>query len=272
MVGQLVDITDEADETIVAQASTVFQPESTDGTIDVDFGEVTLEAGHKYVVYEYLYTGEIPDQEENDKNHELPKDETPTEEHKDKHDKSQTFVVTTPETVDIPVEKKWADGASGEEAVIVLVKNGKETEKTLTLTEKNSWKGSFDNLPKYDEDGNEIEYTVDEETSNYDYEVESDGNGGYVVTNSPSSETVEVPVEKKWADGASGEEAVIVLVKNGEETDQTLTLTEENSWKGSFTNLPKYDGTGTENSYTVTEKTSTYLSTRSSPTARADTS
>jgi LPXTG-motif cell wall-anchored protein len=160
--------------------------------------------------------------------------------------------------VDIPVEKKWADGASGEQAVIVLVKNGEETDQTLTLTENNSWKGTFENLPKYDDDGNEISYTVTEKTSNYYYSVKSDGNGGYVVTNSPSTETVDIPVEKKWADGASGEEAVIVLVKNGEETDQTLTLTENNSWKGSFTNLPKYDANGKLISYTVDEKTDSY--------------
>ncbi|MGI6117744.1 MAG: Spy0128 family protein, partial [Bilifractor sp.] len=257
VVGRLMDVTDEDSETIVAQASKVFQPTETDGSVDVDFGEVALESGHTYVVYEYLYTGEIPDREENDKKNELPKDETPTAEHHDKHDKSQTF--TTTEITSVPVEKKWAEGVSGEEAVIVLVKNGEETDQTITLTEENSWKGTFENLPKYDENGNEISYSVTERTDTYNYTVESDNKGGYIVTNSDKPvETVEIPVEKKWADGASGEEAVIVLVKNGAETTQALVLTEENNWKGSFKNLPKYDDSGKEIEYSVTEKTNSY--------------
>ncbi|MGI6212736.1 MAG: VaFE repeat-containing surface-anchored protein, partial [Anaerovoracaceae bacterium] len=118
VVGRLVDVTDVNNEEIITQASEVFQPEAEKekGSIGVDFGKVSLEAGHKYVVYEYLYTGEISNQEQNDKDKKLP-DETPTAEHHDNNDKAQTFVVKeetptpTPETPSISTTVS-ADGES----------------------------------------------------------------------------------------------------------------------------------------------------------------
>jgi LPXTG-motif cell wall-anchored protein len=71
--------------------------------------------------------------------------------------------------------------------VIELVKNGEETGKTLVLNEDNNWKGSFKDLDKYDENGNEIEYTVKENTNSYQVVIESDGNGGFIVTNYPKN-------------------------------------------------------------------------------------
>jgi hypothetical protein len=88
--------------------------------------------------------------------------------------------------VNIPVEKRWALGASGESAVIELVRNGEATGQTITLTEDNDWKGVFENLPKYDNQGNEITYSVTEQTSDWLFTVTSDGNGGYIVTNYPN--------------------------------------------------------------------------------------
>ena len=160
------------------------------------------------------------------------------------------------ETVSIPVLKKWADGAQGDHATIELVANGEKTGKTVTLTEDNGWQDSFDDLQKYDSAGNEITYTVVEDAAVWNYTVESDGNGGYVVTNYPSTETVDIPVEKKWADGASGDQAVIELLRNGEATGQTITLNEDNGWQGSFDNQLKYDSAGNEIEYGVTEQTS----------------
>ena len=169
------------------------------------------------------------------------------------------FTVTnsqSEETVSIPVQKEWADGAQGDHATIELVENGEKTGKTVTLDESNNWQDSFDDLPKYDSSGNEITYTVTEDTAVWNYTVQEDGNGGFIVTNKPSIETVDIPVQKKWADGASGDEAVIELVKNGEATGQTITLNEDNGWKGTFSDLPKYDNNGNEIEYSVTEQTS----------------
>lgn len=162
----------------------------------------------------------------------------------------------------VTVTKKWADGASGDKAVIELLADGKETGMQLTLTEDNSWTASFTDLDKYDASGNEIEYTVKEITNDYNVTIEKNADGSFTVTNSPKedsdTETIDIPVQKKWAGGAEGDEAVFVLVKNGEETDQTLVLNEDNNWQGSFTDLDKYDENGDEITYSIKEDTSSY--------------
>jgi pilin isopeptide linkage protein/TQXA domain-containing protein len=160
------------------------------------------------------------------------------------------------ETVDIPVKKEWADGASGEEAVVALVTNGTVTDQTVTLNADNDWESSFSDLAKYDSEGNEITYSVQELTNTYAPSVASDGNGGFVVTNRPSTETVDIPVQKKWADGASGDKAVVELIKDGKKTGTTITLVEGNQWRGVFEGLPKYGNDGHEIEYSVTEQTS----------------
>lgn len=166
------------------------------------------------------------------------------------------------EVTKLEVTKEWADGASGESATVELTKNGEGTGKTVVLNEKNNWHDTFEDLLKYDSNGKEIEYSVIEKTNNYTVTVETekqdDGTFVTVVTNRPSTEKTSVSVEKKWADGAKGEEAVIVLTKNGQKTDTKITLTEKNGWKGTFENLPKYGSDGKEITYGVEEETSNW--------------
>jgi LPXTG-motif cell wall-anchored protein len=162
------------------------------------------------------------------------------------------------ETVSVPVVKKWADGASGESAAIVLTQNGSETGYTLTLNEDNSWSGSFDNLPKYDNSGKEYTYSVVEKTNSYDVNYVTNEDGSITVVNSPKTTKTSLNVKKEWADGASGESAVVVLTRNGEETDQTVTLNEGNNWSASFDDLDEYAAEGTKYKYSVVEKTDNY--------------
>lgn len=54
VAGQLIDVTTNSS---IATATTTFTPTATSGTDTVDFGQVKLEAGHKYVVYETAYEG-----------------------------------------------------------------------------------------------------------------------------------------------------------------------------------------------------------------------
>ncbi|MGF0055878.1 Cna B-type domain-containing protein, partial [Peptoniphilaceae bacterium SGI.097] len=66
------------------------------------------------------------------------------------------------------VTKVWKDqndqdGKRPDSVIIRLLADGKETEKTLTLTKANHWTGSFTNLDEYNA-GKKIEYTVREET------------------------------------------------------------------------------------------------------------
>jgi pilin isopeptide linkage protein/TQXA domain-containing protein len=173
-----------------------------------------------------------------------------------------TLVVTngpSKETVNVPVDKRWVDSAQGTSATIELVSNGEKTGKTVTLTEDNGWKGSFDDLPKYDSRGQKITYTVVEDTAVWNYTVTKNDDGSFTVANGPSTQFVSVPVHKEWANGASGKFATIELLANGEHTGKTVTLTEGNDWSASFDDLPKYDNQGNEISYTVAEQTSDWL-------------
>lgn len=159
---------------------------------------------------------------------------------------------------DIKVNKEWADGASGEEAKVVLVKNGKDTDKTLTLTSQNGWHDTFEDLDVYDENGNEIKYTVREIADNYDVNITYNDDGSVTVSNSPSKDKTSLTVNKSWADGVSGESAVITLVKDGSEIDKTITLDDSNNWTGKFSDLEKYGADGHLIKYTVVEKTNNY--------------
>ncbi|MGI6735906.1 MAG: Cna B-type domain-containing protein [Anaerovoracaceae bacterium] len=90
-------------------------------------------------------------------------------------------------SISIPVRKKWADGARGEKAVLILTANGRKTDRSLELNADNNWKSSFDNLPKYDQNGSEIKYGIIEATLEWKYTVKPDDQEGFIVTNHPKN-------------------------------------------------------------------------------------
>ena len=174
------------------------------------------------------------------------------------------FTITNKNTekVKIPVEKKWEDnnnqdGKRVKEIVVRLVKNDIPTDKIIKLNEQNNWKGEFTDLDKYDSQGNEIKYTVKEETvvEGYDTEIiagQVDGVLGYIIKNKHNVEKTEIPVEKKWIGPVSVEEVTVKLFADGVDTGKTLTLKKSENWKGKFTNLDKYKN-GKEIVYTIKE-------------------
>ena len=156
-----------------------------------------------------------------------------------------------PETIDIPVVKKWV-GPAGSEVTVRLLADGADTGKELKLDADNNWSGAFSGLPKYDH-GREIVYTVKEDpVANYDGAVTGDAVSGFTITNT-NTETVKVPVEKKWV-GPKGSEVTVRLLADGSPVaGKELKLNAGNSWKGSFDGLPKYNANGSEIAYSVTE-------------------
>lgn len=73
------------------------------------------------------------------------------------------FVITNENTVDkisIPVEKKWS-GDALDSVTVKLLANGEEVQE-IELNKANNWKHIFANLQKYDNNNNEIKYTVKE--------------------------------------------------------------------------------------------------------------
>ena len=133
-------------------------------------------------------------------------------------------VIGKSENINIPIKKVWENPRIPHpNKVKVNLKNGDTVIDSITLTESNGWKGSFEGLPKYSESGSEVSYAV-----------------------------AEVPVEKKWV-GPAAKKATVRLLADGEDAGKSIDLTESNGWKGSFEGLPKYSESGSEVSYAVAE-------------------
>lgn len=170
----------------------------------------------------------------------------------------------TPEQTRVTVTKAWEDkndqdGIRPESITVKLLADGADTKKTLTLSSGNNWTGTFNNLDKYRDGGEEIVYTIEEvEVSGYDTVINGDASKGFVITNSHTPATTEVSGSKTWddkgdQDGKRPDSITIRLYANGEQVDN-VTVTAENDWKWSFKNLPEYEN-GSKITYTITEDT-----------------
>ncbi|MBC2578717.1 Cna B-type domain-containing protein, partial [Peptostreptococcus russellii] len=76
------------------------------------------------------------------------------------------FVITNTKKgkLSIGVTKNWV-GSKGDKAIINLLRRsttGTIKVKEVTLNEANSWQYTFEDLPKYDVEGKEISYDVEE--------------------------------------------------------------------------------------------------------------
>jgi len=161
----------------------------------------------------------------------------------------------TPEVTEVTVTKKWEDADDQDgirpEKITVEIYAGEKFVKTVELSADKNWSATVENLPKY-ANGEEIVYTVKEITvDGYDSDVD-----GLTITNSHTPETTSVSVTKVWddaddQDGKRPGSINVSLYANGDEVD-SLTLTEEDGWKGTFTDLPKY-ADGAEIVYAIEE-------------------
>ena len=169
---------------------------------------------------------------------------------------------TPPETIDVSGTKTWNDGGNKdktrpEKITIYLLANGTQVD-AKEISEKDGWKYSFTGLAKYDDNKQEIKYTIDEsEVEKYTKQI-----NGYDLINTYTTEnpeTVDVNGVKTWndannKDGIRPKAIRVKLLANGEEKTSVIT-TEEQDWKYSFTELPKFDDNGNEIKYTVDEET-----------------
>jgi len=77
------------------------------------------------------------------------------------------FDTLPPEKVIISGAKTWVHGdnpaANHPSSIVIFIKNGNSVVIQQTITEADDWKWAFE-LPKHDENGNEIEYVIDEAT------------------------------------------------------------------------------------------------------------
>ena len=165
-----------------------------------------------------------------------------------------------PETTEITGTKTWndannQDGKCPESITVILLANGTEkTRQAVTADEAGNWTYTFKDLPKY-ANGQEITYTVAEEEVT-DYTTTYDGSN---ITNSYTPGKTSATVTKIWndaenQDGKRPESITVSLLADGKETGKTVTLSVENNWKQTISDLPeKADGKAIE--YTWTEET-----------------
>ena len=100
------------------------------------------------------------------------------------------YKITNTLLTEVKVIKQWDDKDDlaefrPSELRVTLYSNGVSTGKTVTLNAKNSWTAKFEKLNKYDSNGKEINYTVQEETvEKYEkpiYTKSEDSSNGYIT-------------------------------------------------------------------------------------------
>ncbi|MBW3092784.1 Cna B-type domain-containing protein [Bifidobacterium sp. 82T10] len=144
-----------------------------------------------------------------------------------------TFTNTyTPETISVPVAKKWNDANNVDKLrptaiTVQLYANGVAVSgKTLTLNETSQWKGTFIGLPKY-ANGGLITYTVQEVNPSKDYTASTSGSAtdknGITITNTHYPTDTKIRVSKRDIGGA--EIAGATMEINGK-TEAGKTVTE----------------------------------------------
>lgn len=184
------------------------------------------------------------------------------------------------DTMEIPVGKYWQSDETFEvEAVLICTDaQGHQTEcDSLTLNKGNGWWGVFENIEKYDENGDAYHYQVKERIgglmygngdkliyggNTYIVSIQSAPAGGFLITNrhqggsTPGPETLSVSVKKQWvlrAAGLAPYRVTVRLYQNGVGmADRTLTL-KEGAWSGSFEDLPAKNADGQPYEYTIRE-------------------
>ncbi len=166
--------------------------------------------------------------------------------------------VSVRQTTEIEIHKTWDDADNKdrlrpESITVHLFADGTEIDSATVEPDVNgNWSYTFNHHPKFNDDGQEIVYTVTEDpVTKYDTEI-----NGYSIIN---HQLIDIPVTKTWdddndRDGVRPDQIVIHLFADGKEIDTaTVTPDENGDWSYTFANLQKYRDGGVEIVYTVTE-------------------
>lgn len=178
------------------------------------------------------------------------------------------------ETTQVGVTKVWddagnADGLRPDSVEVELLADGVATGKTVTLNAENNWTFTWDNLAKK-AGGKDIVYTVREANVPEGYTsvvtgglAKENGTFSYTIANKHAQAKTSVSVSKEWVDGNDQDglrpdsvqvqlyrsvDGGVAVAMNG----YKITLNADNSWKGSWTDLPANED-GKQITYTVKE-------------------
>ncbi|WP_165820871.1 Cna B-type domain-containing protein [Pueribacillus theae] len=164
--------------------------------------------------------------------------------------KTTEITIDNHAVVNVSGEKTWIDGneTNRPESITVQLLNGDTVIQEKEVTSNDNWKYTFTDLPKYDESGKEINYTIKEVPVN-GYITNIDG------VNLINIEKTKLDGEKTWKDGNSEErpKSITVQVLDGDTVAAEKEVTSDDNWKYTFTELPKYDSEGKVINYTINE-------------------
>ena len=168
----------------------------------------------------------------------------------------------TIQTKSITITKNWKDDSNSQglrpTSISVNIYRNGTFHSTETITATNGWTKTISNLPKYNTDGTEIQYTVTEAEitlSNGDKYVPTVSN--LTITNKLTG-TTSLTINKTWEDNNNAYNTRPASInfniyRNGSLL-KTATLTGTgNDWTYTENNLPKYDDNGKLYSYTTSE-------------------
>ena len=121
------------------------------------------------------------------------------------YDENPVFLTTLDSnpSIDIEVTGLWedgedADGTRPESFDVTLYANGKETGRTITLSEENDWNGTFDELAVYSDGVKQSYSIVEDRLDGYTGLISGSDLDGYTITNT----------HRPLPEGRSGEEEI----------------------------------------------------------------
>lgn len=155
----------------------------------------------------------------------------------------------------------WGNVTPDPDAKVILKKNGVESK---IKPDRIGQIYRFKNLYKYDENHEQIDYRIELKDHPEYYATYRIVNGVVnidvheISTPEGPGGTVTVTGNKIWYNDSQDllkrpATIHVVLLANGRETQYRATVSEATDWKYSFTNLPRFDQSGKEITYTVKE-------------------
>ena len=176
-----------------------------------------------------------------------------------KHTRTENPPAPPEQTVERRVLKIWKDDipqSRPKEIVIQLLKDGVIYD-TVTLNAVNNWRYTWEKLPAYNKDGSKIVWSVvEKEPEGYTVLIARDG-VTFIVTNTyapdkPMTRMVVKVWDDKGYENHRPKSVQVTLLQNGT-AYETKTLSEANGWQYTWENLPRYDKSGREITWTIRE-------------------
>jgi hypothetical protein len=197
-----------------------------------------------------------------------------------------TMQIKNRKAINITAAKTWSDGAAKhvQDAVqfqlytsntfvasaATIPEDAVSVQDAVTINAETNWSYIWSDLPSVDDNGTILYYYVKEVSTPEGYSTTYNGNGinqtgTITVINTSTQEepdTVEVTVNKQWENYEPKAETSIELQlyrRTASDTTQmtvgeTVTLTAENSWTYTWTDLPAKDDSGHSYIYSVAEQ------------------